>query len=163
MKLSEWREQKGMARSELADMIGLSSMQVYRLERGLSRPSPKVMERIVRVTDGAVTPNDFYDLPRVPVPRWGGILADGGETMSGVVSAIASIVGTVFGIRSAKKARRAAAREQARLAAEKEALARRQAFEDRKKAEREQKMAAGLRGRGRRGLLGYLDDGGVQL
>lgn len=78
--------------------------------------------------------------------------------MSGVISAIASVVGTIFGIRSAKKARRRAAAQAARLAREKEALARRQALEDRKAAERQQKMAAGMQARGRRGLLAFLDD-----
>ncbi len=63
MKLSGWRNQERMTQVELAQLIGISVMQLYRIERGINRPSPRVMQRIVEVTDGAVTPNDFYDFP----------------------------------------------------------------------------------------------------
>jgi len=63
MQLVEWRQRRGMTKVELAELIGVSVMQLYRYEKGRCRPSPEVMRRIAHVTGGAVLPNDFYDLP----------------------------------------------------------------------------------------------------
>lgn len=62
MNLKEYREKTGMTQAAFAKQIGCSQHSVSRYEVGLSRPTPKVMSRIVTVTGGAVTPNDFYDV-----------------------------------------------------------------------------------------------------
>jgi len=38
-------------------------------ERGRRRPGSEGMGELYRVTDGAVTPNDFYDLPKLDAER----------------------------------------------------------------------------------------------
>jgi predicted transcriptional regulator len=43
-------------------MIGSSPQAIYRYEDGDRVPAPKVMHKIVEVTGGDVTPNDFFNL-----------------------------------------------------------------------------------------------------
>lgn len=66
LKLAEWRKQNGMSQVDLAEAIGCTQPYVSQIERAQRpvMPSPPVMERIFVVTEGAVEPNDFYDLPR---------------------------------------------------------------------------------------------------
>ncbi len=45
-------------------MIESSSQAIYRYEDGARVPAPKVMHKIVAVTGGEVTPNDFFDFSR---------------------------------------------------------------------------------------------------
>jgi len=56
---------KGMTQAALAAQLGCSQSYVSQMERGKAPiiPGPDVMAEIHRVTEGAVQPNDFYDLP----------------------------------------------------------------------------------------------------
>ncbi|WP_139835695.1 helix-turn-helix transcriptional regulator [Thalassospira sp. MCCC 1A01428] len=65
MKLAHWIQQNcGGSRKEFAKMIESSSQAIYRYEDGARVPAPKVMHKIVAVTGGEVTPNDFFDFSR---------------------------------------------------------------------------------------------------
>ena len=68
MKLREWRVGKGYAQGETGALIGVSGVTVSRYETGGRIPEHDVMVQIATVTNGAVTPNDFYDLPSPPMP-----------------------------------------------------------------------------------------------
>ena len=62
MKLKDYMVVHGVGLTEMARLLGVSEVAVSRYRQGARRPSPDVMRRIIRVTKGAVTPNDFYDL-----------------------------------------------------------------------------------------------------
>ena len=67
MKLSDFMAARGLPDAEFARLIGVGSrMAVMRYRRGERIPRPEVMRRIVEVTNGAVGPADFYDLPSSP-------------------------------------------------------------------------------------------------
>jgi transcriptional regulator with XRE-family HTH domain len=61
MKLSEYRKSAGLTLGQFAEIVGVSDITIGRYERGERTPKPKIMTQIVRVTDGAVTPNDFLE------------------------------------------------------------------------------------------------------
>jgi transcriptional regulator with XRE-family HTH domain len=69
MRLVQWRIDKGLTQRQLADELGCSQPAVSLIERATERPNGNgiptrdLMLKIYRVTVGAVTPNDFYDLP----------------------------------------------------------------------------------------------------
>lgn len=62
MRLKDYLKAAGMTRAEFAKMVGCEQPTVSRYLRGRV-PAPEVMARIVAATNGAVTPNDFYNLP----------------------------------------------------------------------------------------------------
>ena len=67
MTLKEWRDLKGLSLSACAERFGAAnSTVVWRWETGAVMPKRIYIQRIFAVTDGAVTPNDFYDL-KTPV------------------------------------------------------------------------------------------------
>jgi 3,4-dihydroxy 2-butanone 4-phosphate synthase/GTP cyclohydrolase II len=59
MQLGDWIEQRGLSRSEVARQLGISPGHVTDLCAGRFWPSRAVAIKIWRLTDGAVTPNDF--------------------------------------------------------------------------------------------------------
>jgi len=61
MKLSEYRKSAGLTLGQLAEAIGVSDMAIGRYERGERIPKHKVMVQIAKITDGAVTANDFHE------------------------------------------------------------------------------------------------------
>ncbi len=61
MKLSEYRKSAGLTLGQFAEIVGVSDMAIGRYERGERIPRPKIMAQIWRVTDGAVSPNDFLE------------------------------------------------------------------------------------------------------
>ena len=64
MRLVEWRKSEGLTQDELADLFGCTQPVISALERtGNSVPRPDLMLKIYRKTFGAVSPNDFYNLP----------------------------------------------------------------------------------------------------
>lgn len=65
MKLALWRKQKGKTQEWLASELGCSQPYVSQIERSKNPiiPGPDIMERVFVVTDGAVEPSDFYDVP----------------------------------------------------------------------------------------------------
>ncbi len=65
MKLHDYMKKHGMTNADLAREIGVSNeaVRLYKRRQHPKRiPSAEVMRRIVRVTGGAVQPNDFYEL-----------------------------------------------------------------------------------------------------
>lgn len=65
MTLSDWRTSKGWTVQRLADELEIDISFAMRLLNGKRRPGPDLYERIFMMTDGQVTPNDFF-----PVARW---------------------------------------------------------------------------------------------
>lgn len=59
MTLREWMQLTGTNDRALADEIGVAKSIVTRYRNGLLRPGWPVLDEIVRVTRGAVMPNDF--------------------------------------------------------------------------------------------------------
>ena len=63
MKLSDFKKQQGLSYEQLTTLIGdCSESAVIKWERGERVPQKDQMERIFRATNGAVTPNDFFDI-----------------------------------------------------------------------------------------------------
>lgn len=66
MTLREFKDQNKMSYAKLAAMIGASHATIARrfclpkTHKDRMIPSAKYMDAIMTVTDGAVTPNDFY-------------------------------------------------------------------------------------------------------
>lgn len=75
MKLKAWREREGKSLKDVADALDINDIAtVFRWEQepGVSSrriPTEGYMRRLYRVTRGAVTPNDFYDLPDLDAPE----------------------------------------------------------------------------------------------
>lgn len=65
MKLVTWRKSNGLSQPQLAERLGLKSrVSVARYERGRI-PEKNVLERIIELTGGRVTANDWFDVPEV--------------------------------------------------------------------------------------------------
>lgn len=60
MNLNDYLQTVNLSRAEFANLIGVSGQAVGRYANSKRIPEPKVMKAIVLVTDGKVTPNDFY-------------------------------------------------------------------------------------------------------
>lgn len=63
MRLDDYLKQKGQTRKAFADEVGVTVNHVFRWIRRdrLARiPNRDNMQKIIDVTDGKVTPNDFY-------------------------------------------------------------------------------------------------------
>lgn len=63
MRLKEYLKQHSLTVEGFAAAIGESPFTVGKWVRGDRRPREATMLRIVDLTSGLVTPNDFYDLP----------------------------------------------------------------------------------------------------
>ena len=72
MKLTLFLHQHDLTDAEFAALIGASRSLISRYRAGNRIPGKALMVRIYRVTQGAVCPNDFYDLPPLkPNPTQG--------------------------------------------------------------------------------------------
>ena len=60
MLLQEWRKNKGFTQLTLALRLGVSKMTVASWEQGLKVPRRKHIEKLVELTEGDVTANDFH-------------------------------------------------------------------------------------------------------
>ena len=70
MTLEDWRREQRFTFDTLGKKYGVGPALAYQHcqpmgQRHAKLPSPKVMKRIVKMTLGAVTPNDFYR-PLIP-------------------------------------------------------------------------------------------------
>lgn len=69
MKLKAWRKEQSLTQVALAEKLCCSQTTISLIEadsggeRAGQIPDRGLMVRIYRETRGAVTPNDFYDLP----------------------------------------------------------------------------------------------------
>ena len=63
MRLTEYLELPGIDRQGFAEKLGVHPDTLYKWERGDRRPRKEFMALISEATEGAVSPNDFFDLP----------------------------------------------------------------------------------------------------
>lgn len=73
--LADYLEKHPGTDAAFAAAIGVSRQSLHRYKTGERRPEWDVLERILRVTDGAVTPNDFMGRPSSPAARTPGARA----------------------------------------------------------------------------------------
>lgn len=72
MKMADWRKQEGFTQVEVARRLHVAEPTVSSWEQGGKKPGAATMHRIFDLTAGAVTANDFYDLPSpAPAPSAG--------------------------------------------------------------------------------------------
>jgi hypothetical protein len=69
MRLTTYLSERGETAISFAARIGVYPTTVYRLLNGVNFPLPATMLRIQTVTNGKVTPNDFYVLERRPCKK----------------------------------------------------------------------------------------------
>lgn len=71
VKLAAFRKSKGWTQAELGSRLGCSQAYVSQIERATDPliPGPELMGRIFEVSEGAVEPNDFYQLPALEAAR----------------------------------------------------------------------------------------------
>jgi transcriptional regulator with XRE-family HTH domain len=67
--LRTWRKVAGHTLEQAATLLGTSTGSLSRIERGEQWPDPEFFRRVVDVTNGEVTPNDFFGLPEKAVDR----------------------------------------------------------------------------------------------
>lgn len=60
MRLRQYLDEHSISIAEFAGQIGVSVQSVYRYVDGDRLPERRIMEQIKAVTEGKVTPNDFY-------------------------------------------------------------------------------------------------------
>lgn len=63
--LTAFREAHDLTLEEFGDLVGVGKSTVWRWEAG-GIPERAAMETIVAITDGRLTPNDFYGVEIVP-------------------------------------------------------------------------------------------------
>ena len=60
MELADYRKWKGLSLKAMAELVGMSNASaVLKQETGQTMPRPEVLEAYHRVTNGAVTAEDF--------------------------------------------------------------------------------------------------------
>ncbi len=67
MKLSAYRKHEKLTVADLGRQLGVAHSTVIRWESGEIFPTAEMLERIITVTNGKVTPNDLFQ-PRKPDP-----------------------------------------------------------------------------------------------
>jgi hypothetical protein len=60
MKLDEYMKQHDLTDEGFGERIGKKRLTIFKYRHGLIVPGKDAMERIVSITEGRVTPNDFY-------------------------------------------------------------------------------------------------------
>jgi transcriptional regulator with XRE-family HTH domain len=61
MKLQQWRKKRKIRQQQLADLLGVSAVTISKLESGNHKYyQRKMLEDLILLTDGKVTPNDFF-------------------------------------------------------------------------------------------------------
>ena len=68
MKLRTWRENEGKTRAEIGAEVDSNEVSIRRYELPPGRPDSRIPHRAMMIrffilSQGAVQPNDFYDLP----------------------------------------------------------------------------------------------------
>ena len=65
MDLQTYISLKGMSQEQFAQRIGVKQKSVSRYAAGERVPHPKIMSDSYSATNGAVEPNDFYELGKL--------------------------------------------------------------------------------------------------
>ena len=68
MQIATYLRDRKLTLAAFASQIGVHPRAVHRYVHGRRTPEREIMRRIVDATNGAVTPNDFFDLPDTPPP-----------------------------------------------------------------------------------------------
>jgi transcriptional regulator with XRE-family HTH domain len=58
-KLSRWAEKNGLRPHELSRLLGLERQHLWRIMTSRNRPGWPTLLKIMQLTNGQVTPNDF--------------------------------------------------------------------------------------------------------
>lgn len=58
MKLQDYRKLRGISRARFGALVGITGIQIWRIETGRSFPTPPNIKKIWIETGGAVTAND---------------------------------------------------------------------------------------------------------
>jgi transcriptional regulator with XRE-family HTH domain len=61
MKLREWRRAHGVSQRQIADDLDVWINTISRWENGHLTPNSTNMRAIMRLTNGEVTPGDFFE------------------------------------------------------------------------------------------------------
>lgn len=61
MRLGLWLDSRRIPRAAFARLVGVHPVTVTKWVTGTMLPRPEAMDAILRATDGAVAPNDFYE------------------------------------------------------------------------------------------------------
>jgi transcriptional regulator with XRE-family HTH domain len=69
MTLTEYLHANKLTASEFARQMGVSPQAVHRYCDGDRLPRKSEMEKILELTDGVVTPNDFFGVPPCSSPK----------------------------------------------------------------------------------------------
>ena len=69
MQLSVYLSEQDLTASAFAKKIKRHKATISRILRGETRPDLATMDRILSVTEGAVTPNDFFADVQPPTPK----------------------------------------------------------------------------------------------
>ena len=64
MNLASFLKSKAISDSDFADRVGVSRQAIHRYKNGERIPEKPVLSKIYKVTGGAVTPNDFFDMSK---------------------------------------------------------------------------------------------------
>lgn len=65
MQLEAYLRESGITKADFARTIDVDWSTLFRYMRGIRRPHPDILYRIVKATGGAVQANDFYAPPSV--------------------------------------------------------------------------------------------------
>ena len=63
MRIDDYLKSRDETAAAYAKKVGVSPSNISKYRAGKLRPKDKVMSKIIEVTGGLVTPNDFYNLP----------------------------------------------------------------------------------------------------
>jgi transcriptional regulator with XRE-family HTH domain len=63
MRLSDYLNQLDVTDEDFGRKVGRDRSSIYRLKNGQQKPSAELLQSILDATAGAVTPNDFFDVP----------------------------------------------------------------------------------------------------
>ena len=63
MTLDQYLTRNKMTATEMAQILGRAISTVTRIRKGEIKPDYSTIQEIVDVTDGRVTPNDFFVMP----------------------------------------------------------------------------------------------------
>lgn len=64
MKISEYISKKGISIENFAEQLQVTHGAVCHWIKGRNKPSEEMINSIYKITDGKVTPNDFYGITK---------------------------------------------------------------------------------------------------
>ncbi|MEZ5648169.1 MAG: helix-turn-helix transcriptional regulator [Alphaproteobacteria bacterium] len=83
MRLRAYLRLHGLSELAFAEQIGVASTTINRLVRGKTRPSFDLVQRIYEATQGAITPNDLFDIAHEKTASGNPVKGQGGRKRLG--------------------------------------------------------------------------------